>query len=207
MRISLNWLRELVEFPANITIVEIARKLTLAGLEVEAIDNLSILLKDIIIVRINNISVLFKNENINLYCIYDGKKNIEIVFKSNYLKIGDLVAFVGLNSILPNGVKIIEQKISGILSKGVFISEKDLGLSMKNKNILILNNNKIKPGEKLLKVLNLNDVSMLLSITPNRSDALSQIGIAREIGAIFKTNTKFDITKSFIKEAKNKRCW
>ncbi len=202
MRISFNWLKDLINLPSKITVNDVADKLTMGGFEVEEINNTSISLRDIIIVRINEVSDFLNRRYSKLYVVYDGTKNINVISKDYNLKHGDFVAFAGVGYKLPNGVIVNKNIIEGVLSSGVFLSEKELGFSLHNKNVFVLNsimsNDKIIVGDKLLKALKIDDVFITLNITPNRSDALSHIGIARELAALFNIPINFGVLNSVI---------
>ena len=91
-------------------------------------------------------------------------------------------------------------KIRGVESNGMICSEQELGLGKDASGILVLDA-KAKVGTPLAKYLGQTDIIYEIGITPNRSDCLSHIGVAREIGVL--VNKKLKHPKIIFKESKN----
>jgi phenylalanyl-tRNA synthetase beta chain len=97
---------------------------------------------------------------------------------------GDRVPVALPGAKLPSGFEISKAKIRGIESFGMMCSKKELGISESHEGLYILPET-VKIGEDIVKALKMDEVIFEISITPNRGDALSHLGIARELSAIF----------------------
>lgn len=108
---------------------------------------------------------------------------LQIACGANNMKAGDKVPVALIGARLPSGFEISKAKIRGIESSGMMCSKKELGISEEHGGLYILDEN-AEIGQNIVSALNL-DVIFEISITPNRGDALSHLGIARELSAIF----------------------
>ena len=105
-------------------------------------------------------------------------------------------------TVIPKGnFEISKAKIRGIESNGMICSEDELLLSDDHEGIIVLDS-KLKPGTKVTKALGLDDVILEIGITPNRPDALSHIGVARDLAALF--NRKLVLPKIKLNESKER---
>ncbi len=181
MIVTYNWFKELVDFdfsPDNL-----ADRLTMAGLEVDAMEKIGEGLDSIIVARLESVDPHPDADRLTL-CIADsGKDKFQIVCGARNHKAGDLVALARVGTILPGGLKIKRSKIRGIESDGMLCSEKELGLAEDSEGIMILPPD-LPLGKPVLEVLGLKDVRYELGLTPNRADCLSLVGVAREVGAM-----------------------
>lgn len=195
MKISLKWLRQYVEF--NITPEELADKLTKAGLEVESIDYLGSKFSNFFTGQVLTVT---KHPNANKLTVCNvniGDSNIAIVCGAPNVAVGQKVvvglagAVVPRNQHDPDGkpFELAKVKIRGVESNGMICSEYELGIGDDKDGIMVLNDDAII-GLPFAQFLGLNDVVFEISITPNRPDCLSHIGIAREVAATLKTNYK-----------------
>ncbi|MBF2066704.1 MAG: phenylalanine--tRNA ligase subunit beta [Calothrix sp. C42_A2020_038] len=191
MRISLNWLRKLVEIKQ--TPEELAQTLTMAGFEVEDIEDRRTWASGVVVGRVlvreqhpdaDKLSVcqvdIGKGETLNIVC---GAPNVRAdIFVP--------VAVVG--TFLPNiNLKIKPAKLRGIPSNGMICSLKELGLPSDVDGIHIFAQDNLQLGSDVRPLLGLDDVVLDVTATANRADALSMVGIAREVAAL--TNAKLSI--------------
>jgi len=88
-----------------------------------------------------------------------------------------------VGATIPGGYTIKSSRLRGEVSEGMLCSEEELGIGEDTTGIMMLPGD-LKLGEDLAVVLDLEDVALDVSITPNRSDCLSMTGMAREIAAI-----------------------
>jgi phenylalanyl-tRNA synthetase beta chain len=183
MKISYNWLKEFVEteMPAE----ELAEALSLVGFEVEDVQKLSLDIPGIVVGK-----VVEKEKHPNAdrlsHCKVDvgGEQLLSIVCGAPNVAAGQTVAVATVNTELPNGLKIKKAKIRGVVSEGMICSEEELGLASKSDGIWVLVDT-LKVGMPLHEALAFEtDYILDISITPNRPDAMSHIGIAREVAAI-----------------------
>lgn len=195
MRVSYQWLSELVDLPAEVTPKEVADRLTLAGLEVDAIEDMGAGLDGVIVARITAVEQHPDADKLSLVTVDPGGDQEKIVCGAKNFSVGDHVAFAPVGTTLAGGLKIKEAKIRGVVSRGMLCSEKELGLSTEHAGILILPADVATGegrglGKPLANALGRNDTVLEIGVTPNRPDALSHIGIAREVAAAFEVRAK-----------------
>jgi phenylalanyl-tRNA synthetase beta chain len=180
MKVSLSWLREYI--PVTMETTDLADALTMTGLEVDAIQNRYDALEGVVVSRIVDIKPHPNADKLNLCQVDVGDQILSIVCGApNAAK--DLVIPCALaGATLPNGVQIKKGKLRGELSEGMLCSASELGLSSEKSGLMELETD-AAPGTTLVSALNLSDATLDVSITPNRPDCLSIIGIAREVGA------------------------
>lgn len=162
----------------------ISKKLTLAGIEVEKVLPVSIFFKGIVIGEVINCKQHSYQSNLNITKINIGKekKNINIIDNNFYNKKTKLV-IAPVGALLPNGIKIKKSIICNKISEGISCSFDELLLYKKIKEKIILPDT-APVGADFYNYFNLKDFIYKINITPNRSDCLSILGIAREISII-----------------------
>jgi phenylalanyl-tRNA synthetase beta chain len=181
MRISLKWLSEYVELPGT---DELARQLTAVGLEVEAIERTGQGLDGVVAARIVASEKHPNAEKLSVTRVdAGGAEPLQIVCGASNYAVGDLVPLATVGTSLPGGLKIEKAKLRGVESFGMLCSAKELGLATDASGLYILPAQS-KPGTPVVEVLQLADTFFEINVTPNRPDALSHIGIAREVAAI-----------------------
>ncbi len=195
MKVTLNWLKEFVDIDLNAK--DLASRLTYAGLEVEGVHEVGNFPDSVVVVKILKIEKHPGADRLALCEVNLGESSRTIVCGAKNMKEGDLVPLALPGTILPDGKKIEAGKIRGVVSEGMLCSETELGLAEAASGLLILPQN-LTPGLALSKQLPLSDVVFEINVTPNRSDCLSILGIAREIAALtgksLKQNTpKFSV--------------
>jgi phenylalanyl-tRNA synthetase beta chain len=182
MRISLKWLSEMVaaDLPAP---EEITRRLTAVGLEVEAIERLDTGLSDVVAVRILASEKHPDAEKLSVTRVDTGQgEPLQIVCGARNYRVGDVVPLATVGAVLPGGMKIEKARLRGVESFGMLCSARELGLSEDASGLLILPRD-VAPGTPISRALGLDDVILEVNVTPNRPDALSHLGIARELAA------------------------
>ncbi|MDF1551670.1 MAG: phenylalanine--tRNA ligase subunit beta [Deferrisomatales bacterium] len=181
MRISLNWLRDYVDLRADAD--ELAHRLTMAGLEVSAVETLGAGIEGVVTARIVERGPHPGADRLSLCRVDDGTEIHEIVCGATNMQAGDAVALARVGTRLPGGLKIKKAKIRGQASSGMMCSERELGLGEGHDGILILPPNTAL-GRPLVEVLGLPDTVFEVDLTPNRADCLSVVGVAREVAAL-----------------------
>ncbi|MBL8922817.1 MAG: phenylalanine--tRNA ligase subunit beta [Myxococcaceae bacterium] len=183
MRISLKWLKDYVALPASVD--ELASRLTMAGLEIEAIDQPARALEGVVVAQI---AASDKHPNADKLSVtkidWGGGAALQVVCGAKNYKVGDKVPLATVGTKLPNGVEIKQAALRGVESAGMLCSSKELGLSDESSGLLILPAD-AKVGQPIAQALGLDDVIFTVNVTPNRADALSHLGIAREISTLF----------------------
>lgn len=201
MKISLNWLKEYIDL-SNLSTVEIVNKLTMLGLEVEDVVDENDLYKNFIVAEVKSVSKHPNADKLSVCVVFDGKENLQVICGAPNVAAGQKVVFAPIGTIIPSGnLPIKKSKIRGVESNGMICSEDELLLSDDHSGIMVLNEN-LQVGKPITEALNLNDVILEIAITPNRPDALSHIGIARDLSAIF--NRELHIPEINLKESKKK---
>ena len=182
MKLSWNWLREFIEVPASPE--EVAERLTMSGLEVEALERVGSNLDGIVVGRILRIDPHPEAERLT-FCLVDiGSERLPIVCGATNIQPGDHVPVALPGSSLPDGRRVEAVEIKGVMSYGMLCSERELQLGEDQSGILILPED-LSVGRPLASALELQDTVLEVAVTPNRGDCLSHLGVAREIAALF----------------------
>ena len=198
MKISLNWLKEYIDL-SDIPVDEIVSKLTMSGLEVEDVENQIEMFTNFIVGFVEEKEKHPNADKLSLCVVNNGTEKLKVVCGAPNVAAGQKVVFAQIGAVVPNsGMKISKAKIRGTESNGMLCSESELGLSEDHSGIIVLDPS-IKEGTTVSEALHLNDVLFEIGVTPNRADALSHIGVARDLAAIFQRELKLpkvSITKS-----------
>ncbi|HEX9288849.1 MAG TPA: phenylalanine--tRNA ligase subunit beta, partial [Anaeromyxobacteraceae bacterium] len=188
MRISYKWLSEYVELPP---VEELAKRLTAVGLEVEAIERVGANLSGVVAARIVASEPHPNAEKLSVTRVEAGKgEPLQVVCGAKNYQVGDVVPLATVGTTLPGGTSIAQAKLRGVESFGMLCSAKELGLDTDASGLLILPRD-VPPGTPIAKALDLEDALLEVNVTPNRPDALSHIGIAREVAAALGKPVRF----------------
>ncbi|HEX5861391.1 MAG TPA: phenylalanine--tRNA ligase subunit beta [Nocardioides sp.] len=188
MRAPVSWIREYVDLPAEVTPTELARRLTMLGLKLEALvsagDQIS---GPLVIGRVLTRELEpQKNGKTISWCTVDvGDANGTgepqgIVCGAHNFDVGDLVVVILPGGVLPGNFQISARKTYGHVSAGMICSARELGLGEDHDGIIVLPSDAGEPGEDARRVLGLDDTVIEFEINPDRAYALSMRGIARE---------------------------
>lgn len=189
MKISYNWLKEFVDI--NLDPYILADKLTLSGLEVESLLDLSKACFDAVVGEVISKKTLSANLFLVTVNIKDTK--CSIVTSDAKLSIGNKVGVVCAGSEF-NGKNVEVKKFGEQTSEGFLLSASEIGLEASSSNVLVLDES-YEVGNKLATIDDFRDFIFEISITPNRADCLSVLGIAREVSIYYKLPVKM---KEFI---------
>ncbi|OGU67756.1 MAG: phenylalanine--tRNA ligase subunit beta [Stygiobacter sp. RIFOXYC12_FULL_38_8] len=190
MKISLNWLKDYIDL-SGISAEEIVEKITYAGLEVEEVADQSMNFTNMIVGFVKDRKKHPNADKLSLCIVSDGTRDYNVVCGAPNVAAGQKIAFAKIGTIIPNGgFKIEKAKIRGEVSEGMICSERELGISDNHEGIMVLDSS-LAEGTELSTALGLDDVTMEINITPNRADALSHIGVARDLCAIFNRPLKY----------------
>src|SRR5437016_3628722 len=188
MRVTLNWLKQYVDFAWSAE--ELAERLTMLGIEVEAVQKLGGEFDGVVVAQVVSRDKHPNADKLSLCRVNNGKQERQIVCGAHNFKVGDKVPLILPGYSLP--AKPGEQpftikvgKIRGVESHGMMCSPQELGLPDQIEGLLILRED-AKVGQPFAEYLGRggSDVVFDLEITPNRPDLNSVIGIAREISAV-----------------------
>ena len=202
MRIPYSWLKEFVDIEKSPS--QLAEDLSMAGFEVEGIDDLSEMIRGVEVGYITKIEKHPNADKLNICNVLFGDgNNKQIVCGAPNVK-EDIHVFVAkIGSYLKNiDLKIKKSNIRGIESNGMICSLTELGIEDESDGIAIIEEmkiNKYEIGTSATEIFNLEDSIFDIAITANRPDGMSIKGIAREVSAITESNLKFKDIKNIDK--------
>ncbi len=181
MQVSLRWLRDYIDI--ELSPEELADRLTMAGLEVDSIGEVSPGFSGVVVAQILSIKPHPGSEKLSLCQVTTGEETFPVVCGAKNIHAGDIVPLAKVGATIPGGYTIKSSRLRGEPSEGMLCSEEELGIGEDATGIMMLPKD-LTLGADLSSALNLKDISFDIGITPNRSDCLSIIGVAREIAAI-----------------------
>ncbi len=188
MLVSLKWLKDYVDI--DLSPVEIADRLTMCGLEVDAIQEKGPSFSGVVVAKILSVKPHPNAEKCFLCNVTTGNVTYPVVCGAVNISSGNVVPLAKVGATIPGGYIIKSSKIRGEVSEGMLCSEQELGIGDDAGGIMILSDD-LSVGKDLADILDLKDTVFDIAITPNRSDCLSIIGIAREIAAITGTKLRY----------------
>lgn len=201
MKISLNWIKQYIDLK-DLTTKDIVDKLTMSGLEVEDVVDENELYKNFIVAEVKSVSKHPNADKLSVCEVFDGKETLQVICGAPNVAPGQKVVFAPIGTLIPNGnFQIKKAKIRGVESNGMICAEDELLLSEDHSGIMVLNST-LQAGKPITEALNLNDVIFEIAVTPNRPDALSHVGVARDLSAIF--NRELHLPEIVLKESKIK---
>ncbi|MBE7422259.1 MAG: phenylalanine--tRNA ligase subunit beta [Zoogloeaceae bacterium] len=181
MQFSEHWLREFVNPP--LTSAELAHSLTMAGLEVEALQPVAPAFAGVVVAQVLSVDKHPDADKLKLCRVDAGQgETLQIVCGAPNVSTGMKVPCALVGAELP-GMTIRVTKVRGVESFGMLCSARELGLSEDHSGLLPLPQDALV-GEDIRTSLTLDDKLFTLKLTPNRADCLSLKGIAREVGAL-----------------------
>ncbi|MBI1425252.1 MAG: phenylalanine--tRNA ligase subunit beta [Gammaproteobacteria bacterium] len=188
MKFSEQWLREWVN--PSISTAELAEQLTMAGLEVDAIEAVAGAFDHVVVGEVLSLEKHPDADKLRVCQVNVGDKApLQIVCGAANVHAGMKapVALIGAN--LPGDLKIKKSKLRGVESFGMLCSAKELGLAESADGLLPLSAD-APVGQSVRDYLQLDDVSLELGLTPNRGDCLGLEGVAREVAVLNRMTLK-----------------
>ncbi|MDJ0573483.1 MAG: phenylalanine--tRNA ligase subunit beta [Pleurocapsa sp. MO_192.B19] len=184
MRVSLNWLKELVDI--DMSPEELGRILTIAGFELEELIDLGANADGVVIGKVLERSPHPNADKLSVCKVDIGADEpLNIVCGASNVRANIFVPVATVGTFLPAiNLKLKPTKLRGEPSAGMICSLTELGLEKESDGIHIFEEENLKPGDDVRPLLGLNDVILDLATTANRADALSMVGIAREVSAL-----------------------
>jgi phenylalanyl-tRNA synthetase beta chain len=186
MKVSWSWLQDWVSLD-GLDVDDVAARLTAAGLEVEAIERIGHGQDKIVVAKILSIEPHPKAERLSVCKVDVGEGALrQIVCGATNMEVGDLVP-AALPGARPPGmdIEIAERELRGVLSQGMLCSSSELGQPKQAVDGLWILPEALTIGQPVFEALGLKDTVIHISVTPNRSDALSHRGVARDIAALY----------------------
>ncbi|HEX7197635.1 MAG TPA: phenylalanine--tRNA ligase subunit beta, partial [Candidatus Limnocylindria bacterium] len=193
----LSWLREYVAF--DLSPRKLADELTMRGMEVSAIETAGADWTDVVVGRVVELGRHPNADTLWLTAVDLGDgEPVAIVCGAQNLEVGQLVPAARVGAVLPGDRRIERSKIRGVVSNGMLCSAIELGLGTDAEGIHILGHGaEIAPGTPLADLV--GDTVLDVDVKPNRGDALSMVGLAREIAAF--TGARLQLPQADVEEA------
>lgn len=182
MRVSMKWLRELVD--VELPLDALVDLLDMTGTKVEAVHTIGAALEGVVVGLI-----LTKERHPDAETLWvttvdvGGDRPLTIVCGAQNFEAGDRVPVAVVGTTLPNGVTIKKAKLRGVVSEGMNCSATELGIGSDSSGLLILPAD-APVGMPFAQYHGMADTVLELEVTPNRPDCLSMAGVAREVGAV-----------------------
>ena len=181
MKFTLSWLKQHLE--TEIPVEQICDRLSLIGLEVDTIMDNAAIFKDFTIAQIVDAQKHPNADKLQICKVDTSKEILQIVCGAPNARAGIKVVLAPVGSVIPVGeFKIKKSKIRDVESNGMLCSERELGLGDDHNGIIELNDNAVI-GTSFAQYQGLDDVVIDIELTPNRGDAASVYGIARDLCA------------------------
>ena len=185
MKISLNWLRELVELPPEADAERVAAALTGQGLEVEGIEAKGRELSGVVVAEVLAIRPHPNADKLRIVRVRaNGREEDVVCGAPNVPPPGHRVCWAQPGARLPGGKTLEAREVRGVMSPGMLCSEPEMGLGEDGAGIIILPPT-APVGQDVATFIGAIDDVFEVNVTPNRPDALSHMGIARELAAHF----------------------
>ncbi len=193
MYLSLDWLKDYVNFPKSLSSEDLGDKLTIHTVEIDSVEKQAEKFKGIVLGKILSVKQHPNAERLQIAQVNIGDEKLNIVCRAPNIESGQLVPVALVGAVLPSGMEIKQAKIRGEESSGMLCAEDEIGLGDDHSGIMILENGKV--GQNFADYLKLKDVLFEVdnkSIT-NRPDLWGHFGMAREINTFLdlKPNKKF----------------
>ncbi|MGI9861854.1 phenylalanine--tRNA ligase subunit beta [Moorella naiadis] len=189
MRVPYKWLKQYVE--VDLPPEELAERLTMAGLAVEGIEDLTPDFQGVVAGKIIAITPHPNSDHLVVCRVDAGAagRELQLVTGAPNVYEGQMVAVALEGARLPGGREIHWATFRGVASAGMLCSAQELGLdvaliSPEDREGIITLSPDAPLGEDVSRVLGLKDVVLVLELTPNRADCLSILGVAREVAAL-----------------------
>ena len=183
MKVLLSWLRDFA--PLDVPVDRIGHDLSMLGMAVEEERHLGGGLDGIVVARVLALRQHPDAKKIQRVTVDAGGPDpVEVWCGAFNMAEGDLVPLATVGTTMPNGMEIGRRKILGEYSNGMLCSPAELELSSEGGGILILPGDGAAPGTPIRDALGIeSDVLWDLEINPNRPDAMSVAGVARDLAA------------------------
>lgn len=190
MIVSGAWLRDYVTLTMDME--QLAERLTMVGLEVEAVEKPYAYLETVVVGRVTAVEPHPKADKLKICRVHDGRTERRVVCGAPNVAPGQCVPLALSGTTLPSGLTLQEATIRGEVSQGMICSQKELNLGEDASGIWVLPDD-APVGMSLGAYLGVDDVRLDVSVTPNRGDCLSMVGMAREAAAICGTSVRYPV--------------
>lgn len=208
MLISNEWLKEYVTIDDSVS--NLAERITRTGIEVDDLIDYTKDIKNLVVGFVKSKEKHPDADKLNVCQVDIGEDEpVQIVCGAPNVDAGQYVIVAKVGGRLPGGIKIKRAKLRGERSEGMICSLQEIGISSNyipksfESGIYVFSESQV-PGIDALQALYLDDQAMEFDLTPNRADALSMIGTAYEVAALYNTKmTKPDTTSNELELSAN----
>jgi len=182
MKVLLSWLRDFAPFDGDPD--ALGDVMSDLGMAVEEVERVGEGLDGIVVARVLETRPIEGAKKIHQVIVDTGDgEGLEIGCGAFNMQPGDLVPLATIGTVMPNGMEIGRRKMAGVWSNGMLCSSRELGLGDDHDGILILPPH-LEPGTPFTEAMGIEpDVLWDLEINPNRPDAMSIAGVARDLAA------------------------
>lgn len=185
MKVLYSWLREFAPIEGDPQ--WLADQMSDLGMAVESMTPVGDGLGDIVVARVAGLRPHPDADRIQLVDVDAGGDLLQVCCGAFNMAQGDLVPLAPVGAVLPDGLEISQRKMRGQLSQGMLCSASELGLFGDTDGIMVLGGlvgEQVTTGQPLVDALGIaSDVMFELEINPNRPDAMSVAGVARDLAA------------------------
>ena len=181
MRISIQWLSDWLDSAPEPR--DLAERLTMAGLEIEAVEPAAAPLHGVVVGEILECGKHPSADTLNVCKVSDGTAVLQIVCGAPNARAGMKVPLATIGATLPGGMEIRSAKLRGVESFGMLCSARELGLSEDATGLMELPVG-TATGTAITDALRLDDTVLEVNLTPNRGDCMSMQGVAREAALV-----------------------
>ena len=181
MKLSLDWLKESID--PGLAPAELGARMTMAGFELESVSTAAPPFSGVVVAEILGAERHPQADKLQVCRVSAGGAELQIVCGAANARAGLRTALAQVGAVLPGDLRIKAAKLRGVESAGMLCSAKELGLAETSEGILELPAD-LPVGTDLRAALGLDDAILEFAVTPNRGDAMSVRGLAREVGAI-----------------------
>ncbi|HDE5657631.1 phenylalanine--tRNA ligase subunit beta [Staphylococcus aureus] len=208
MLISNEWLKEYVTIDDSVS--NLAERITRTGIEVDDLIDYTKDIKNLVVGFVKSKEKHPDADKLNVCQVDIGEDEpVQIVCGAPNVDAGQYVIVAKVGGRLPGGIKIKRAKLRGERSEGMICSLQEIGISSNyvpksfESGIYVYSESQV-PGTDALQALYLDDQVMEFDLTPNRADALSMIGTAYEVAALYNTKmTKPETTSNELELSAN----
>ncbi len=184
MKASLRWIQEYIDLPTDDP-EQVGEVLSNLGINVEGIEVVEAAFTGVLVAEVLDVNPHPNADKVRIATLDAGNGSIEVVCGAWNFEAGATVAYATVGAVLPGGLEVGEKEIRGVSSPGMICSEVEMGLGEESGGILVLEDGYAAPGTDFASSLPYPDAIFDVSITPNRPDAMSIHGIARDLGAFY----------------------
>ncbi len=186
MKFSEAWLREWVD--PDLDTEQLTEKLTMAGLEVDSVEPVAAEFSGVVVAEVLSVEPHPDADKLRVCQVAAvGDESLQIVCGAPNVRTGLKSPLATVGGRMPGDVKIKKAKLRGVVSHGMLCSARELGLSDEHQGLMELPSD-APTGQDLRDYLGLDDVTIDIDLTPNRGDCLGMEGVAREVGALTRTD-------------------